>query len=783
MRDVSACPAPPDLQRFLVGHLSEADAGRMERHFTRCTRCNELAYTFADTDALVDALRGRDDTEETAADEAVERLIGRLKGLGVRAAIARTGSASASPVPANDEGKSMTATGSYAFLEPAQKPGEIGRLGEYCVLEELGHGGFGIVFKARDKLNREVALKVIRPGLPAYALAEARFKKEAETLAKVSHEHVAIIHDFGDRHGVFFLTMELLKGPTLDADLKRGSFQLSEVLRIGREIAEALAAIHGQGVVHRDIKPGNIFLVGPRRQVKVTDFGLAREPGDDHLTLSEHWVGTPAYMGPERFDSFDDDHRSDLFSLGVVLHQLCTNQVPTRGMEKKAQPPHQQNPAVPLRLSQLVMQLLNKEPSARPPTAQAVIDELKILEAEVAPPPSPPSLGPKPPWPRKVVTALIAATVLIGALAMAQYTIRIKNPDGTQTVIQTHGNIEVEKGGKKVFDTADGAGSTPDHEQPQQAKQTGFKDFAVGKDHENVQVYDVCWSADGKMLAVGTGSGRVVVYDWATAKRSHDKQIHKDLITQVEFLGSSRRLVSASGDRTVQVWDTERPNQPPVIHRHAEKVSGLACTRDGNRFASSTSASHLNTLINERCDVILWDAQKGKRINELTVSGKPSAAVRLAFSPDGRWLAGGRHDGSVVLWDTVSGRADDVRKPHKQTVLGLRFSADGRYLASGSPDQHVIVWDTKEKTQQSKILTDFAVNRVAFDPTNSSRFAFTMGTGEEGRLCVWDIERQQRVTIRSLSWFPRCLAYSPDGRAIAVGGDHTSVRVFDVTLR
>jgi hypothetical protein len=279
-----------------------------------------------------------------------------------------------------------------AFLTPAQGPGELGRLGPYRVLRILGAGGMGVVFQAEDpQLKRKVALKAMLPALAASESARKRFLREAQAAAAVKDDHIVTIHQVGEDRGVPFLAMEFLDGETLDDRLQRElALPMAEVLRIGREIAEGLAAAHEHGLIHRDIKPANIWLEGRRARVKILDFGLARAMADDaHLTQPGLVVGTPAYMAPEQAQAQTPDHRADLFSLGCVIYQMATGRVPFQGKDvmstltalatQSPQPARQLNPTVPAALSDLVMQLLAKKPSQRPRSARAVAEAIQAI--------------------------------------------------------------------------------------------------------------------------------------------------------------------------------------------------------------------------------------------------------------------------------------------------------------------------------------------------------------------------------------------------------------------
>jgi serine/threonine protein kinase len=286
----------------------------------------------------------------------------------------------------------------YDFLAPPQEPGELGRLGPYRVVQVLGIGGMGVVFQAEDlQLKRLVALKVMRPGVLASAVARQRFLREAQTCAAIDHEHIVTLLQVGEDRSVPYLAMQLLQGETLEERLKRDvKLPLAEVLRLGREIASGLAAAHERGLIHRDIKPANIWLETlpgagepstPRCRVKILDFGLARAfGGEAHLTQSGVIVGTPSYMAPEQAEGGAVDPRSDLFSLGCVLYRLCTGQLPFKGATTMAilraleleqpQPPHLLNPEVPRPLSYLILKLLAKRPDDRYPSARTVVEAL-----------------------------------------------------------------------------------------------------------------------------------------------------------------------------------------------------------------------------------------------------------------------------------------------------------------------------------------------------------------------------------------------------------------------
>jgi eukaryotic-like serine/threonine-protein kinase len=278
------------------------------------------------------------------------------------------------------------------FAAPAHA-GEVGQLGRYRVLQKLGAGGMGAVYLGYDAaLERKVALKVMLPQFATDRGARERFLREAKAAAKVHSDHVVTIHDVGEERGVPFIAMEYLLGAPLDQFLKtKGNLALAQALRVVRETAIGLSAAHALGMVHRDIKPGNIWLEAPKGRVKILDFGLARPANDDaHITGSGAVLGTPAYMSPEQGRGLKVDHRTDLFSLGVVLYRLTTGKMPFTGDGAMAVltslavdtpiAPRQLNPELPESVEAVINKLLAKSPAERFQTAKEVIEALVEIE-------------------------------------------------------------------------------------------------------------------------------------------------------------------------------------------------------------------------------------------------------------------------------------------------------------------------------------------------------------------------------------------------------------------
>ncbi len=313
-------------------------------------------------------------------------------------------------------------------LSPPQSADEIGRVADFRVLRLLGLGGMAAVFEAEDtRLKRRVALKLLHPATASQPGSNERFLREAQSAAALKHEHVVTIHQVGLHQGTPFLVLELLHGETLEDRLARtGRLSVAEITRIGREIAEGLAAAHARGLLHRDIKPANIWLEEPEspnpvksaspddghlaepadsnrppqaepasKRVKILDFGLAKswsaEPEISHAGMM---IGTPRYMSPEQVAGNAVDPRTDLFSLGCVLYRMATGRAPFGGSDLLSvlralaceEPPSARtlNPRVPAALSDLIGQLISKSPDQRPASARDVAHRLRAIADDLA---------------------------------------------------------------------------------------------------------------------------------------------------------------------------------------------------------------------------------------------------------------------------------------------------------------------------------------------------------------------------------------------------------------
>jgi CheY-like chemotaxis protein len=263
--------------------------------------------------------------------------------------------------------------------------------GRFEILEEVGSGGMGMVYRALDReLGEQVALKTLRPELLRDPALVERFKTEIRLARHISDKHVVRTHDLGERDGVYFLTMEYVEGITVRELLDtRGRLGVGSALAIAAQLSQSLIAAHDQGVIHRDIKPQNLLL-DATGMLKVMDFGVARlADGSGGLTEVGMLVGTPAYMAPEQLLSETFDERIDLYALGVVLFECLTGRLPFEGnsavaviarvIRETPPRPSSLNPEIPAVLDALVLRLLSKEPEQRPASAKELVRLLSEL--------------------------------------------------------------------------------------------------------------------------------------------------------------------------------------------------------------------------------------------------------------------------------------------------------------------------------------------------------------------------------------------------------------------
>jgi serine/threonine protein kinase len=631
----------------------------------------------------------------------------------------------------------LTATGNavdLGFLEPSTRPGSLGRLGHYEVLEVIGYGGFGIVLRAQDEtLQRAVAVKVLAPALAVTSPARKRFLREARSYAAIRHENVVQVHAV-EELPLPYLVMEFVPGGTLQQMLDRtGPLDLPDVLNIGRQIAEGLAAAHGTGLIHRDVKPSNVLIEGgPQQRIKLTDFGLARAADDATISGSGLVVGTPLYMAPEQARGQALDHRADLFSLGSVLYVMCTGRPPFRAdgalailkrvCEDTPRPIREIIPETPLWLCDLIGRVHAKNPDER---VQSAGEVAKLLAAHQGDPEAVPFARRSPIRRRGLAITVGFSLALIGVLAlMVPRWWPPRSP---------------------------GDGPRPDSPEKKTELPSQFVEVKNAEPARLPQPGRTSWFAqdrDGKWLAVPCEND-VVLFDAGTLTPRKVLPAATDRVYQVDFSPDGKLLaVGAWSDfESVSIWDmhtgTLRNKLP----------------HDGNcRFVQFSPDGTKLLTVNKDHVPVLWDAQSGAALASFPPQVQPLCSD-MTFTADGKQIVMHGHGGEVAVWGWQDAKWDVAKKlpgPEQVPEDGIDWvhfplvtSRDGKWLAAGSPSKFT-VWDTTTWMQVFSKKTPASWLAFAPDGLTILSAAHEHADDRLHRVARWRTETGEQVKAASL---------------------------------
>jgi DNA-binding beta-propeller fold protein YncE len=674
---------------------------------------------------------------------------------------------------------------------PGPEPGLLPAFGDYELLAEIGRGGMGIVYQARQvSLNRLVALKMILAGGQAGPEELVRFRGEAETIARLHHPNIVQIHAVGEHKGRPYLVLEFIKGGSLSDQLDGTPWPPQQAARLAKKLAGAMQAVHEQGIVHRDLKPANVLLADEGLP-KITDFGLAKRLDDAAgPTQTGAILGTPSYMAPEQAAGAASRRQAgavrvgpavDIYALGAILYELLTGRPPFKAATRldtllqvladDPVPPRRLQSKVPRDLETICLKCLRKEPNERYTSGKALAEDLgRFLQGKpiVARPVGVVTRGVR--WVRRRPAAatllVIMALITLGVVAGGAWYLHERE-------VARRIDEEREKQREQVEQLA------YLHLIPQIQRACQAKDYARAK-----SLLDQCprrprrWEYHYLSRLAEDRGGDKCRIDLPALAKAH--------VIGVAFTPDGKRLATivSGGDETVNVWDVAT-GQPALTLRWDTSCMGAVFSPDGQRLALVSGG--LDSSDRPRRGVVkVWDVASGRETRSIIEDAGLNG--RITFSPDGKRLASYSFDKTVKVWDVASGRETLSIKDDAGPGLGVAFSPDGKRLASmgGRSDRpyEVKVWDaaTGQEILSLKGHTGY-VSSVAFSPDGkrlaSGGLGPNTGTNYLGEVKVWDLATgQENLTLKGHTIYVSSVAFSPDGKRLATSGDHT-VRVWD----
>jgi WD40 repeat protein/serine/threonine protein kinase len=733
--------------------------------------------------------------------------------------------------PSGDIGETLVPPSDAAPLpdEPAAQ-----RIAGYEILGELGRGGMGVVYKARQQgLDRVVALKMILHADHAGKEDRARFEREAKALAGLRHEGIVGVYEVGEHQGKPFFSLEYVEGGSLDKHLAGTPLPPRQAARLVQQLAQAMQAAHEAGIIHRDLKPANVLLavaagLQPADSAasqsagckpaatagwlpKITDFGLAKKQDEGGLSVSGAVMGTPSYMAPEQAAGKGKqiDARTDIYALGALLYECLTGRPPFKAATAmdtllqvlSAEPVTVRSlqPSVPADLETICLKCLQKDPARRYASARELCDDLgRFLRQEpvLARPVGRLERGWR--WCRRnpVVASLLAGIALVLASGATVSTVlgqvawrksreaQNKAEEAARETKRAQRETlraqQAEEGQKKKAEEA-----TREAKRARRAEAEERRQRQLAADRLYISRLSL---AQSYWQERNVAAAREKLYEAQEHRDTWEHRYlyilmnhrgqrtfpgHTNTVHSVCFSPDGRRIASASWDQTVKVWDVATGQVQLTLEGHSSYVHSVCFSPDGKRLASASFQA-----------VKVWDAATGQQI--LSLIGHTGGVESVCFSPDGQRIVSGgggfdaktrRSWGEVKVWDARTGKEALSLKGHTGDVASVCFSPDGKRLASASRDTTVRVWDAATGQEQLTLKGHtFWVASVCFSP-DGQRLA---SGSNDNTVKVWEAQTgQELLTLKGHTHRVWSVCFSPDGRRLASGSEDGTVRMWE----
>ncbi|MEH2107344.1 serine/threonine-protein kinase [Nostoc sp.] len=615
--------------------------------------------------------------------------------------------------------------------------------GRYIIESQLGEGGIGITYLARNQRNQQRVIKTLKEEIlnhPAWILHRNKlrqdFRDEAVRLAVCHHPHIVQIETIFDEGNLPCMVMEYIEGEDLGQRLRRiGVLSEAEALLYIRQIGDALTVIHSKGLLHRDLKPRNIMIRIDKSEAVLIDFGIAREFIPN--MIQRHTVyRTPGFAPPEQYESeAPRGEYIDIYALAATLYNLLTAVIPTSADDRRhninLEPPQYFNPNISNRVNQAIMCGMDLESTYRPQSVQEWLDLLGTDTGE-----------------------------------------NIANTSSTLVVTP-----KLKLAPLVVLD------------------QQNWECVQTLKGHSSM-VHAIAISPDGQFIASGSNDKTIKLWQVGTGKlvrqlgrwsSSHSSMIDSvafsPISSNLSYQGDSgksagvadlNRVILASGswDNTIKLWDVNTGKEIRTLTGHANWVNSVAFSPDG-KFLASGSAD---------CTIKLWQVHNGIEIQTLT--GHSDSVSSVAYSPrtpatnsqDRQLVASGSNDYTIKLWQVYTGRNICTLLGHSFFVNCIAFSKDGEIIASGSGDNTIKLWHVNTGREiRTLIGHSDSVWSVAFSQDGQ----FLASGSWDNTIKLWHVHSGREIsTLTGHSSYVRCVAFSPDGQTLVSGGDDDTIKIW-----